>query len=163
MGVSFQLKLASLQEKSRSQGIFSFSLSSSVVLALEHRAAAEWDGEFTTFNVTQEAAGGETEREQRSGREEKEEENADGGFGLREDASKEHLSQRPAGSIIRERELEFSICVCVRLCVFLNEESGRAASVVTYEPASCGMNVGYSSGCSCFSLSCCACVCSELF
>lgn len=116
MGVSFQLKLASLQEKSRSQGIFFFSLSSSVVPALEHRAAAEWDGEFTTFNVTQEAAGGETEREQRSGREEKEE-NADGGFGLREDASKEHLSQRPAGSIIRERELEFSICVCVCACV----------------------------------------------
>lgn len=55
------------------------------------------------------------------------------------------------------------MCVCAPVCVFLNEESGRAASVVTYEPASCGMNVGHSSGCSCFSLSCCACVCSELF
>lgn len=36
-------------------------------------------------------------------------------FGPREDASKEHLSQRPAGRIIRERELGF-VCVCE--CVF---------------------------------------------
>lgn len=41
---------------------------------------------------------------------------ADGGFGPREDASKEHLSQRPAGRLITEREPEF-MCVCVCLCV----------------------------------------------
>jgi len=42
----------------------------------------------------------------RRSREVEEKEGADGGFGPREDASKEHLSQRPAGSIIRKREVE---------------------------------------------------------
>lgn len=40
------------------------------------------------------------------------EKDADGGFGPREDASKEHLSQRPAGSLIKECVL---VCVCVCL------------------------------------------------
>lgn len=74
---------------------------------LEDRAAAErgrWGATVDEgpaagcdFNVMQEAG---SEKEQRS----EEEEGADGGFGPREDASKEHLSQRPAGSIIREKK-----------------------------------------------------------
>ncbi len=56
---------------------------------------------------------GERERERRSAKEEVAE-GADGGFGPREDASKEHLSQRPAGRLIREGELGF---VCAYVCV----------------------------------------------
>lgn len=48
------------------------------------------------------------EKEQRSGEEEVEA--ADGGFGPREDASKEHLSQRAAGRLITEGA---PVCVCV--------------------------------------------------
>ena len=47
-----------------------------------------------------------SKKERRREREEEKEEGADGGFGPQEDASKEHLSQRPAGSLIRGRELE---------------------------------------------------------
>lgn len=97
------------------------------------------------FNVMQEV---DSEKEQRSGRAaEEEEEEGDAGFGPREDASKEHLLQRPAGSIIAEREAELAP-VCV-----LNGETGRVASVVTDEPGFCGKNTGHSSACSCFSLS----------
>lgn len=67
-----------------------------------------------------------------------EEEGADADFGPREDASKEHLLQRPAGSIMAEREAELAP-VCI-----LNGETGRVASVVTDEPASCGKNTGHS-------------------
>lgn len=92
----------------------------------------------------------ESEEECRRGKEE--EGAADGGFSPREDASKEHLSQRAAGSLIRERELGFACsCVWVCMCVWWRE-SGRVASVVTDEPASCGMNVGHSLECSCLSL-----------
>lgn len=53
------------------------------------------------------------EKEERSGKEEVVE-GADGGFGPREDASKEHLSQRAAGRLIAEGAPGF-VYVCVRV------------------------------------------------
>lgn len=64
------------------------------------------------FNVMQEA-GRAREKEERSGKEEVVE-GADGGFGPREDASKEHLSQRAAGRLITEGAPGF-VYVCVRV------------------------------------------------
>lgn len=62
------------------------------------------------FNVMQEAGRvGKSGEENRGGGWD-----ADAGFGPREDASKEHLSHRPAGSLIGEREVQL-VCEHVRV------------------------------------------------
>lgn len=98
-------------------------------------------------------AGSDSNVMQEAGSEEEKwkEEGADGAFGSPGRCIK--------GAFVAETSWESNqgkrtgVCVCV---CFLEGQSGRVASVVTDEPASCEMNIGHSSECSCFSVSLCA-------